>query len=374
MLKQTFLHINGIGPKVEQLIWEEGVYTWDDMLIKNVSFFTQDRLKEVRERIELSIENFEKNNMEFFKNTIPGKHLWRLYPHYKNSILYMDIESTGIATSMNHVTSIAAYDGGNIFTFVYGQDLEDFPEFIKKYKNKRLFADYLFTFGKNSEIFYKKFLKCNNFINLGSFRNNNVKLKKSSEKKNILFISQFRVDDLEKGDEYNVESEIIKIINIFFVKKKIKLFVATASNSLERYLEEKYFLLSKLPEKHNVRLIRKKNILGNYSLINKFETIVFIDSTLGYEAIARKKKIVAISVRKEKGKIIYPFGFPTIKSNKAFFFTNFDAKKEIFRVLNNVYSLPLKEWLKKYQEKLNALMNFNKDNIRLIKTISKLIN
>ena len=56
----------------------------------------------------------------------------------------------------------------------------------------------------------------------------------------------------------------------------------------------------------------------------------------------RKKKIVAISCRKEKGKIIAPFGFPTIKSNKAFFFTNFGTKKEIFRVLNNVYSLPKK--------------------------------
>ena len=134
---------------------------------------------------------------------------------------------------------------------------------FKKYKNKRLFADYLFTFGKNSEIFYKKYLKCNNFINLGSFRNNNVKLKKSSEKKNILFISQFRSENMRKNDDFNVESQIIKIINIFCEKKKIKLFLATAST--EDYLEEKNFLLSKLPEKHNVRLIRKKGRFDNYS-------------------------------------------------------------------------------------------------------------
>ena len=133
MLKQTFLHINGIGPKVEQLIWDEGVYNWDDILIKNISFFSKDRLKEVREKIEISIDNFNQNNMGFFKKSIPSKHLWRLYPHYKNSILYIDIESTGIVTNTNHVTSIAAYDGGNVFTFVYGQDLEDFPDFIKRY-------------------------------------------------------------------------------------------------------------------------------------------------------------------------------------------------------------------------------------------------
>ena len=243
---------------------------------------------------------------------------------------------------------------------------------FKKYKNKRLFADYLFTFGKNSEIFYKKYLKCNNFINLGSFRNNNVKLKKSSEKKNILFISQFRPTDMHKSDDFKVESQIIKIINIFCEKKKIKLFLAISSR--KNYLEEENFLLSELPEKHNVRVIRKKRRFDNYSLVNKFEIIVFADSTLGYEAIARKKKIVAISCRKEKGKTIAPFGFPTIKSNKAFFFTNFGTKKEIFRVLNNVYSLPQKKWLKNYQEKLNVFMNFNKDNIKLKKVINKLIN
>ena len=244
-------------------------------------------------------------------------------------------------------------------------------DFIKN-KKKKLFTDYLFTFGKNSEIFYKKFVRWNHFINLGSYRNNNVKLKKHLEKKKILFISQFRARALNKKGDYNVESEIIKIINIFCEEKKIKLFVATSSRN--DYLKEKNFLLSKLPEKHNVRLIRKKGQFNNYSLLNKFETIVFVDSTLGYEAIARQKKIVAISCRKESGKTLRPFGFPAIKSNKGFFFTNLCTKKEIFRVLNNVYNLPKKQWLRNYQKKLNIFMSFNKDNIILRKTINKLIN
>ena len=145
--------------------------------------------------------------------------------------------------------------------------------------------------------------------------------------------------------------------------------------SIENYLEEKNYLLSKLPEKHNVRVIKKKSRFDNYSLVNKFETIVFIDSTLGYEAIARKKKIVALSCRKLENTLPFaPFGFPTIKSNKAFFFTNFNTKKEIFRVLNNVYNLSQKKWVENYQKKLNVFMSFNKDNIILKNTINKLIN
>lgn len=252
--------------------------------------------------------------------------------------------------------------------FRHKSQLDDF----KKHKNKRLFVDYLFTFGKNSEIFYKKFLRCNNYIKLGSFRNNNIKLGKSSEKKNILFISQFKSKNLFKNDDYNVESKIIKIINIFCEKKKIKLFLATAS--IKDHIEEKNFLLSKLPKKHNVCEIKKKNRYQNYSLINKFETVVFVDSTLGYEAIARKKKVIPISCRKDRRKTISPFGFPTKKNNKGFFFTNFCREKEIFRVLNNVYNLPKKKWQKNYQEKLDKFMIFNKNNIILKKTVNKLIN
>ena len=54
-------------------------------------------------------------------------------------------------------------------------------------------------------------------------------------------------------------------------------------------------------------------------MINKFETIVFVDSTLGYEAIARNKKVIAISCRKDKDKITSPFGFPTNKKKRGFF-------------------------------------------------------
>jgi len=242
---------------------------------------------------------------------------------------------------------------------------------FKKNKKKKLLADYLFTFGKNSEIFYKKFLKCNNYIKLGSFRNNNIKIKKSTEKKNILFISQFRPRNLLKNEDYNVESKIIKIINIFCEKKKIKLFLATAS--IQNYIEEKFFLLSKLPKKHNVHEIKKKSRFQNYSLINKFETVIFVDSTLGYEAIARRRKIIAISCRKDEKKNISPFGFPSRKKNNGFFFTNFCSEKEIFRVLNNVYNLPKKKWLKNHQKKLDMFMGFNKNNILLTKTVNRLI-
>ena len=36
----------------------------------------------------------------------------------------------------------------------------------------------------------------------------------------------------------------------------------------------------------------------NYKLIDKFDTIVFVDSTLGYESISREKKVAIFSSRK----------------------------------------------------------------------------
>ena len=32
MIKNTFTHIKGIGKKVEQLLWEHNLHSWDDFL------------------------------------------------------------------------------------------------------------------------------------------------------------------------------------------------------------------------------------------------------------------------------------------------------------------------------------------------------
>ena len=78
---------------------------------------------------------------------------------------------------------------------------------------------------------------------------------------------------------------------------------------------------------------------------------MFIDSTLGYEAISRGKKIISIPCRMKNKKIYHPFGYPTFSTKKSgFFYTNSRNEKNILKIINNVYNMSNFEWKKKYQK------------------------
>ena len=57
-----------------------------------------------------------------------------MFPEFRDSIAYLDIETTGLDRYFNRITTIALYAGRSIFTYVHGQNLNDFVEDIQKYK------------------------------------------------------------------------------------------------------------------------------------------------------------------------------------------------------------------------------------------------
>jgi hypothetical protein len=56
-----------------------------------------------------------------------------LFPDFRHSIAYLDIETTGLERS-DIITTIALYDGQSIFHYVQGENLNDFKTDINKYK------------------------------------------------------------------------------------------------------------------------------------------------------------------------------------------------------------------------------------------------
>lgn len=242
----------------------------------------------------------------------------------------------------------------------------------ESFKKKNLLIDYLFVFGKNSVKYYEKYIKCKNFIILGSYRNNKNKIIKKKIRKGILFISDFSDNFMTKFDrDFKVEPTIIKILNKFCQKNKIKFYIAGAAKT-KHDLEKEYFF-SKLPKKHNCVMLKKRKE-RNYKIVDQFSTIIFINSTLGYEAISRGKKIISISCRKKNKKIFHPFGYPTFSSkNSDFFYTNLNDEKKILKIIKQVYNMTNLEWKKKYYSKLNSLMAYNFNNSKLYSTINQIL-
>ena len=248
-----------------------------------------------------------------------------------------------------------------------------FNNLIKEKKKKTsLEADYYLTFNRYYGEYIKKFIKCKIVLN-GSYRNNSVKISKKIKFKNkLLFISQYypklkNIPEDEHSIFYSPEKKILPILEIYCLKNKLDLIIMLKSNkkNLERYNNEISY--------YNSFLTKKFKILSGsnpYNLVDKFENIFTIDSTLGYEALARKKKVFFFHdriVKIHNKHLKYSFGWPKFK-RKSNFSININ-KKNINRYLKSNLILSYKKWLKINNKHINDLMVFNYKN----KNLSKLI-
>jgi uncharacterized protein YprB with RNaseH-like and TPR domain len=132
MLQNTFLHLPGLGVKTEQRIWSSGVRSWEDIISGNFILFSPQRRDTLRRGIEESIEYLSGNNPNYFAVRLPSNQTWRIFPEFRESTAYLDIETTGLDSWSNEITTTALYDGKSIFTYVQGQNLADFPKDVQK--------------------------------------------------------------------------------------------------------------------------------------------------------------------------------------------------------------------------------------------------
>ncbi len=119
MMKNTFCHVPGITAAREQKLWDSGCHSWDSLLQTD---FAQKRKGSVSvsSHIEQSLEQIEKDNPSYFAEQLPSSLHWRLFPDFRHSIAYVDIETTGLERS-DIITTIALYDGKSIFHYVQGE-------------------------------------------------------------------------------------------------------------------------------------------------------------------------------------------------------------------------------------------------------------
>ena len=132
MLKNTFIHVPGLGIKSEQRIWSSGIYSWEDLSGKEATCFSPYKREIVKQCIEESIEHLSRGNPNYFGNLLPSNQFWRIFPEFRESAAYLDTETTGLDTWGNEITTIALYDGKSIFTYVQGQNLDKFKEDIQR--------------------------------------------------------------------------------------------------------------------------------------------------------------------------------------------------------------------------------------------------
>ena len=102
MLEESFIFLQGVGKKREQELWEQGIHTWDDFLIKKNSKSL--KIKSYNDRlIRLARNALSFQDCNFFKTFLPLRESWRLYETFKHKALYLDIETSGYYTDVTVV-------------------------------------------------------------------------------------------------------------------------------------------------------------------------------------------------------------------------------------------------------------------------------
>lgn len=144
MLEQTFCHIPGIGAKTEEGLWAAGIDCWD--AVAGHPGLPPGRSAMIMHHTEEALERLRARDARFFVERLPANQHWRLFPHFRDRVAYLDIETTGLGAPGDHITTIALYDGATIRHYVHGDNLAKFEQDIRAY-------DLLVTFnGKGFDV------------------------------------------------------------------------------------------------------------------------------------------------------------------------------------------------------------------------------
>jgi uncharacterized protein YprB with RNaseH-like and TPR domain len=132
MLKNTFCHISGISPAAEQRFWSAGIDCWDTALKADRLALPRRAPPALSQYLYESLAHLANRNPQYFAVSLPVNQHWRLFPEFRHTIAYLDIETTGLGYG-NSITTIVLYDGERIRHYVQGDNLNDFTHDIREY-------------------------------------------------------------------------------------------------------------------------------------------------------------------------------------------------------------------------------------------------
>jgi len=246
-------------------------------------------------------------------------------------------------------------------------------------------ADVIFCFGTAVSKLYKRSIETH-IIAHGSLKNNKVAKSESVTVYNKLgFISQYRPPVFYKNTPtmpigetfvpwnkfYSTELLLLPLLFSFCKKNDLTLTIFGTSFK-DGGSEFKFY--SKLLENDGWEYSAKSNVLDSYQKLYKVDSIVFIDSTLGYEALGRGLKCIAFPSR---GSSYLAedrrFGWPADLTEDGPFWTSQVTEDSVFQLLNYVTKVNKEEWELIITPVVENLMSFDEGNTQFIEIINQSI-
>ncbi len=122
MIRESFIFLDKIGPKLEQQFWSAGINNWEQFSgardVKGISPMRKAYYDRQISQAESALADYD---AEFFTNILSPCNAWRLYDFFKDDAVFLDIETSGY---YGDITVIGLYDGRETMTMVKGFNLD----------------------------------------------------------------------------------------------------------------------------------------------------------------------------------------------------------------------------------------------------------
>ena len=134
MLKSTFCHVPGIGPRTERSLWAAGLRSWEALAESPDLPLSPGRAGHLRAHVAESAGRLAVGDPNYFAERLASGEHWRMFPDFQHTAAYVDIETTGLGSPRDYITAIGLYDGRSVRHYVHGDNLHDFKNDIGKYR------------------------------------------------------------------------------------------------------------------------------------------------------------------------------------------------------------------------------------------------
>jgi len=244
-------------------------------------------------------------------------------------------------------------------------------------------VDYMLTFGNAVGQKYSKYID-GKILPIGSLKNNLYQSKTQISLKSLIFISEYKpppkpesrpmsIQDNQPifwNQVYSAEQFLLPLLKKYCLQNKLELKICMRSSDQTKE-ERNYFRY--LLGNENWEPIEKLNLYSSYKNIAAAGFVVFVDSTLGYEALARGKKAAAFTLRgKSLRSASRNFGWPADLPDNGPFWTNNADEREFERVMDYITTVSDEEWEQTRQRYVPELMKYDPGNTCFLKLMREL--
>ena len=261
-------------------------------------------------------------------------------------------------------------------------ELGDVFEHLRKSDDYHV--DYMLVMGNAIGKKYSTYISGSILAN-GSLMNNHVNYKYVEPDGSILFISQYRnkpknnapfFTDIDNkpfyyDQFYSAEAIVLK----FLIKWCIchNKFLKIAGVSIENSEQEIAFFETFLSG-YAWEYIPRSDQYSSYRSVDAAEIVVFIDSTLGYEAAARGKKTASFSCRGvNPNNGATRFGWPADIPNNGPFWSSDQDEMQFLRVMDYLNTVSAEEWEQTRKCYMSEIMEFDPGNTRFVALLEQLL-